>query len=725
MKIRRTRSEDSAPSDIAKSDRDTRRTSVASRRSYTPSNTSAFFQSASRSSRDLMTLAERVHSPPAEQRDKLAKGIRAVLQGNGTTQSPHGAARNLGRSPRSALPNFTFSPISFEWYSPSPSARPRTSEATPIRKLPEILSPMPERPMSSQSRKRFSKILEIEDPNDSARMERPQKSFSCLRPPTLNKVDEAPDNRHSLRSDATVSSIEVGSPVLSEDQEDSGFDPRISQVTSHDKSTIESLLDKHIECLGLQPEPEVVSNDMVSLQDTHMDKLSSEEDTIKLSDLLATVPTRDKSRPMTSSSYRHSSLATLDRQRLRPRRLFASMDAGIPKTIVEHSTPPISASSESKSKASRPSYGWQTLPSMSHLASELSAAIPSLTSGELADVDSSEQQVKFKVRRRSDLSISASVSSQLSKSASSMLTPRKESTPHRRSKSEVLTRQESHRRRRMRIRLKLKTTSKTVGDLVVDGGADFRPKIEAKPVLSKSASTRRGSIKSPVQGYAELSGDSIMPSTTASPRAQSPVIPTRWSSIITAMPEPVKRGAEVIRKASVRTVRSHRSNTSIAAPVITSRLNAPIPRLSSIPRLAPPEFGPPLTSSDLNLSLPYADIPSTIRPTLRETKSFFSDDSSAQRQRSSLRQKLHLHSLRHVLPGSAGHSPLAQSSNGTTVKLSHSCQIRGLKSEEDESILPPDVMGMSEFAYRKRKVLERLKGWWRRQCLSRIHRRRG
>jgi hypothetical protein len=674
----------------------------------TPSTSSVFFPNAARSSRDLTTLAARVHSPPPvsgknkSRKDGISEKTTNIQEE--TVQTP--SDDKMKRSPGSTLPTFAFSPISFEWYSPSPLARPRTSEAAPYRKTPEILSPMPERPMSSQSRKRFSKILEMDDVPDLGR-ERTPKSFSCLKPSKLTKVEEAPDHRLSVISNATA---------------DDGTDgQRISEVTSHDKSTIESLLDKHIECLGLTPEQDVDS-DTTHLQEREVDAMSSGDETIKLSDMLATVPSWKKDRPLTSSSHRHSSLATLERHKLRPRRLFASMDANIPQTISERPTPAYSTTSESLSKASRPSYGWQTLPSISQFASGRSTMMPSLSSGELADVDSSEQ-TKFKVRRRSYLSTSASETSGLSKSASSKLTP-KASTPHRRSKSEVIARQESHRRRRMRIRLKLSTKSRTMGDLPGDAVVNIDTVARTEEIPRKKAFTRHSSIKSPVHGYVELSGDCKLPSRAVSPSVHSPVIPTRWSSIIAAMPEPVKKGAAVIRKASVRTITSHRSNNSIVEPINHSRIDAVLPRLGSIPKLAPPEFGPPLTSSDLNLSLPYAEVPSTIRPTLRETKSFFSDDSSAQRQRTSLRQKLHLSSLRHVLPG-AGHGANSHTPNRAPVKLSHSCQMKTPAEGDEDTTLEMDMLGMSDFAYRKRKMLDRLKGWWRRQCMSRVRRRRG
>ncbi|ETN39242.1 uncharacterized protein HMPREF1541_05465 [Cyphellophora europaea CBS 101466] len=187
------------------------------------------------------------------------------------------------------------------------------------------------------------------------------------------------------------------------------------------------------------------------------------------------------------------------------------------------------------------------------------------------------------------------------------------------------------------------------------------------------------------------------------------------------MPQPRRTDDEIVRKTSVRTHRSQTSNTSVVKPLNSTRLNGPIPRMGSVPQLAPPEFGPPLTYSDLNLSIPYAAVPSTIRPSLRETKSFFSDDSSARRQRKSLKEKLHLHSLRNVVPGSAGTSLIAHTARSNDgIKLSHSCQLKGHKPAANPRELPTDTIPMTDFTYRKRKMLERLKEWWKRQCIQKV-----
>ena len=671
-------------------------------------------------------LAARVHSPAPEMKSHSAL-IGATTPVKSSKQLAPGCAANFEGKHVSnwQLPALSFRPISFAQYSPSPSSRPRTSEATPTRQPLEILSPMPERPMSSQSRKRFSKILGIEDSYDSVGPKPYVKHTFRRQAPVLRRVEEVPDSKRSTFVPGPVSPV---SPVLQGLPPPPGFnqdgtldrDNRISQVTSHDKSTIESLLDKHIECLGLGPESDVSSEDSTSLQNQHIDIHSSTDDTIRLTSMLATAPSWPKNRPWTSSSQQPSSLALSERQRLRPRRLFASMDAGVPQTIIERSTPAYSV--DSIGVRSHPSYGWQTLPSSSILAPLQDFSVSARRSGYVADVDSSEQQTKLKIKRRSQLTTSASTSSQLSDLAAHLTKQRREAAPPRRSKSELVARQTSHRRRRMRIMLRLKTKSRTLGDML---DQDLKQLAHSPTInsLSKGHRKRRSSIKSPVAGYAELSADSILPSSTTLGRGipRSPSIPTRWSSIVAAMPKPVKRSAELVRQVSKRSNRSHRSNTSLVQPINTTRLEYHLPRHGSIPHLAPPEFGPALTASDLNLSIPYADTPSTIKPTLRETKSFFSDDSSARRQRSSLRQKFTLHSLRHALPGPSGTSGLTREiyqTDITGVKLSHSCQMKGRKSFDGQSsAADDDFVPMSDSAYRKKRFIGRIKDWWRRQCV--------
>lgn len=627
-------------------------------------------------------------------------------------------------SPAWQLPTMSFRPMSLTPYSPISSTRPRTSGATPVKMDPEIHSPIPKRPMSSQSRKRLSKILDIDKSNPDTARPRLEEQRTCHGEPELRVVEESPLRRKidgkvlsftpRSVSSAACSSMREGFEITNEN------DVRISQVTSHDKSTVESLLDRHIECLGLQPELDTTfdtseSNDVLAVSQP----TSTDDTTIKLTDILARLPHAPR-RPMTATSQQHSSLTTLDRKAMKPRRLFASMDARVPGTIEEK---PSSALMSGPTRASlRPSFGWQTLPSTSQLRIS-SLGLPSLESGELGDTDTSATRSKLRVKRRSLMSVSPSEDSSLL--ALSLEVPRAEPSYglRKRSKSDLVARQVSHRRRRIKIRLKLKTRSKTTGDLV---SKESERSIGKQPLHRQSRPvlpSRISSMKSPVDGYAELSGDSVPVSQVNlhTQLSRSPPIPTRWSSIIAAMPLPVKRSVEIVRRPSARTQRSHRSNSSIVEPINTTRIHGQITRLGSVPQLAPPEFGPPLTTSELNLSIPYAAAPSTIRPTLRETKSFFSDNSSAHRQRKSLRQKLHLHSLRNMVPSSPGASLIPHTPRPHhRLKLSHSCQMKGREFVEIQDMPGGNTTPMTDLAYRKRKVLERLKGWWKRQCLQKV-----
>ena len=606
--------------------------------------------------------------------------------------------------------------------SPATSKRPRTSEASFSRAQIEIHSPMPKRPTSSQSRRRFSKILDVENADPHVPIRGLAKQSSCIKKPILNMVEESPPKR-MIRADDFSTPVSVCSHAasLAEPGYNSMDDryARISGVTSHDKSTVESLLDRHIESLGLQPDRDEQNGAMGSdrahgLLPDKNDTGTDTSNTIRLTEILANVPVMERDRPATSASQQFSSLGTLDRLAMRPRRLFASMDARVPGTIQEQS---LSLSLEPRQTVgSRPSFGWQTLHSRSGIGNSTIDLAATLTSGQLGDIDTSETKSKMRIKRRSLMSTSVSDASILSSLSSGAIPHPKASDLHKRSKSDMIARQTSHRRRRIRIRLKMKTRSKTTGDLS-----------DSTPIggMSSADSTARGHNNdvpnSPVMGYAELSGDSVQPSFSnlAKRLSQPPSIPNRWSSIIASMPLPGKKSHEVTRKPSMRSHKSHRSNTSIVEPINNTRINRPIPRMGSVPQLGPPDIEPPLTSSELNLSIPYAEVPSTVPPTLRETKSFFSDNSSAQRQKGTLRQKLRLHSLRNMIPVPtlASVTPRRRS---TGVKLSHSCQMKGRPSVDGLDEPRNNTIPMTDFAYRRRKVMEKLKDWWKRQCLQKV-----
>ncbi|RMD44004.1 hypothetical protein DV735_g1106, partial [Chaetothyriales sp. CBS 134920] len=692
----------------------------------TPSSTSVFFANAARSPRDLATLAAGVHLPLKEG-EASPDGIRPDQRSSPATSL---CLANFGGSNTPnwelpELPSMSFTPLAAVQFSQTHSDRPKTSEATPCIRPVEILSPMPSRPVSSQSRKRFSSILELADRH----VKRSTSHLNEQKAGMLNKVEEA---------GATSSSR-----VYNEDVADS--DQRTSQATSQDRSIIDSLLDRHIECLGLGPDVDNTTGDTTdgSRQNVKLDDESSAEETIQLTELLAKAPSWPKDRRWTSHSQQPSSLDAIERQRLRPRSLFASRDVA----LRGDDTP--ACSSDSIDQKPRHSYGWQTLPSSSMLSFLPSTILSSLSSGEIADIDSDGQQPKLKVKRR------LNVSSQLSELSSSPHMAREcsKSGPRQRSRSELVAREESRRRRRIRMMLKVKMNSRTLDTMVqADLTQHAIPDLnEGKPGLDQGST-----LKTPADGYAELSAEAATPSVSGIEGMLSKPwpVPAQWSSIVVAMTDPGKKGSamtdpvkkgsgDISRQASKYSKRSQRSNTSIVQPINSSRITYPLARPRSLPKiappdfgaakLAPPDFGPGLTTSDLNLSIPYADVPSTIRPTLRESKSCFSDDSSIQVSRRNLRQKLTLQNLRHALPGSvtsvAPNEMLPREAN--TVAPSHSCRIKGPQSLDGNAWTAMDdhVVPMSDFAYKKRKVVEKIKGWWQKQCVSKklrpVRRREG
>ncbi|EXJ93035.1 hypothetical protein A1O3_01591 [Capronia epimyces CBS 606.96] len=591
---------------------------------------------------------------------------------------------------------------------------------------------MPQRPMSSQSQKRFSRILEIKD---TFSPEHIIPLFQSQTPSKLNVVNEQPDiqypdlaSRPQSDLESSVSGIPVelqqGNSIVGTACLESNFGN--SQITIHDRSTVESLLDRHIECLGLD-------DDGFSRFEAQSDSglsdaagCSSAESTIKISTIVRELQSHSKLRPATSSSFRHSSLASSERRRLVPRRLFASMDSGVsPQATYEdlRDTSGISLSFAA-TMLRQLSSGWQTLPSSSEPMLVRSATKASLTSGNMGDIDTDPPQTRFKIRPLSERGTSLSETSKIWDDGET-LQPPQTYIKHRRSKSDVLARHASHQRRRMRILLKAKRKSTSLGQIIdINRSEQHLQDPRHGDNWTTENSPEDVAPKSPVAGCVELSAESIVvhPPTTAlsSSLSVSNSVPKRWTSMLASMPEPVKRGIDIVRKASVRTVHSHRSNASVIEPLNSTRMSSQTPRLGPVPQLAPPEFGPPLTSSDLNLSLQLPNPPQTSRPPLRHVQSFFSDDSSAQTSRLQGKKRFDLHSLKTGLTRSSGmlgakHSG-GQHVNG--VELSHSCQMKGQRSFEYPHSPLGDTVPMTDFAYKKRKVLDRFKEWWKRQCMQ-------
>ncbi|KAK5050086.1 hypothetical protein LTR84_004206 [Exophiala bonariae] len=725
--------------DHARDNKDNHRTSSASRRTCGSAHSSAFFVNASRSPRDLTTLAARVHSPILDRRN-YAASISGLVDHNDNLEFDTSVKPSFeDLQSEWTLPSFSFRPLSFSSYTGKLGDRPKTSGDIPTGEPSEILSPMPERPMSSQSRKRFSRILEIEDDYHSSEAKMTHQSLPGQTFRKLTAVEEQVDQQAPERSevcsgdpdhpDSTPYSRNIHSQNDAIARSSSVVGYARAKITIHEKSTVESLLDRHIECLGLDE-----SYSPFEVDDgpgrTVPDR--GTRSTFGLISIPPSATSQIRMRPSTSSSQQHTSLASSERRRLMPRRLFASMDARLPPGAILGDFPgSVSQISSGTSRNYLRSSGWQTLPSTVGHTSEESTKSCSLTSGDMGDLDSDPPPRRFKVNRRSGLTISPSMPSELSRVTEVDSDTGDKNVSHRRSKSDILARQVSHQRRRMRILLK--TQHKVaMADQVMQVRESLRRSEDIPEPLGpdESWTTEESQIEphivSPVLGYAELSAESIAANpatdTTLPSVLLSSSYPTRWASVIAAMPQPVKKGIELVRKASARTVRSHKSNTSIIEPMNSTRQNTLMPHLGSVPQLAAPEFGPPLTSSELNLALKFPGLPAPMRPPLHKVQSFLSDNSSSLLPGSAVKRRFDIHSLRSGVTRSSGvlrHRQPQVHSHGEGLKPSQSWQLKGQKSFEYPQSSGGDTIAMSDFQYRKRKVLERLKDWWKRQCMKR------
>nr|KAK5443109.1 hypothetical protein LTR18_005786 [Exophiala xenobiotica] len=555
------------------------RTSTASRRTVGSPHASAFFPNACRSPRDLTTLAARVHSPVFDEKP----GTRAISD---TVQAGHQPDHNTPSDvndvhaqlqPRWELPSFSFRPLSFVAHATETRERPKTSSAAQHKSTIEILSPMPERPMSSQSRKGFSRIFEIEETfsADNNKVTSTAQTFA-----RLSAVKEQPDLQ-TLEAASAASPESEGDRMSGLDDEDvqpqpadqkhPGINARCNNVTIHDRSTVESLLDQHIECLGLH-------EDATSQFDTSDESEQSEvadeciaNNSVKMSSITLESASYPSFRPTTSSSCQPSSLTSSERRKLVPRRLSSAAE------LIRDVFWAVFFCNNLEHHDGTNFFRLATLPSTSGFASVQSATKASLTSGDLADIDSDPPLNKFKVRRISDMSASTSGSTKKLHEVDGDLSPIKTCAFHRRSKSDIFARQESHRRRRARIRLQAKRKSVSLGHLADDNSDQGQPEtLGADEDWETTESPEDITLNSPLTGYAELSGDSISAQPPTMVSAGSVLLPSsvprRWTSMLAAMPEPVKKSIDVVRKASIRTYSNELTTTTFGVGSSTSAI---------------------------------------------------------------------------------------------------------------------------------------------------------
>jgi hypothetical protein len=720
---------------------DSRRASAVSRRTFPASPSTAFFPNATRNSRDLTSLAARVHSPTPN--STSGKDTEIMDEGGKIDDSKISLSTDKGVSDVWQLPSLDFTPMSFLHYSQGAAERPRSSGPIMRSNRPTIISPTPERPMSSLSRRRFSKILGL-DENGCSPVRGPKelpRSYNSLNVGKLKRVLESPETSYPARYSIPAFSPRNSMIAASSQDNESVGSADHEQGSGCEKSTVESLLDKHIDCLGLRPETasEPLKDQKVLGDDdtqASMASTSRDEDTIKIT-LRRASPSR--LRAQTVSSPNESGTAS-SQQNLVPRKLFSPDDLKEARLAAAQSNPCISKHSLHGSSG-RQSLGWEILASTSHIP--LDDPRPSQRAIEQPQPEPEEESLKGEGKQLAATRFSPSASSRWSGKSDDLYNWNDEVSPKLRSRQRALERQISQRRR-TRMRLKLKRNSQSHGRICASelssAHGSFHtaraPSQDRISVLEPLARQDTGTIEShPTVDAGTHSQHTAQnaPSQQASklsPQVTTPDTPKARSSVVAIATQRVKKSVDVARKMSVKTMRSHRSNVSIVEPLNSTRLSAVAPHLK------PPDLGPPLTPMSMSLNMEFAFPPAAVtRPAgLRATQSFFSDDSSAvQNHRGSLRKRFNLPSLRSVLPSSPrAHSMISvpgRSNQAGPSRLHQSCHLQGLKQQEEEEDYDLyGTPGMSDFAYCRRRMLERVKGWWRRQCVQRklgLRRRRG
>lgn len=625
------------------------------------------------------------------------------------------------------LPSLDFTPLSFLHHSQGATERSRSSGPVMRSNPPTIVSPTPERPMSSQSRRRFSKILGLEE-NDFLLAHDHQDVSRSYKSPSAGRLKMVLET--SVTSYAARYSIPAFSPrnsMIAESTKDNLGSTGHEQGSPCEKSTVESLLDKHIECLGLQPE-------LISEPPEHKDDVSQasaitaskDESTIKI--IVNPLP-RPLKRAQTINSPNVSITESSGQRKLVPKSLFTPNCVAQPRLATAQSSPCVPKLTLHGSSC-RPSFGWNTLASTSNISWDDPILCQQVTTQPEPD---REEKLSAEGTRQFPMALlGASGSSRWSGDSEDLYDWGDRSSPQQRTRQRALERQISQRRR-TRTRLKLKRNSRSQGRICASEISSAHGSFHTARAPSQDRIGTRKSLDeqkiTTVESHNTAGADydsehsarnaSAQQATRCDLPATSPHMPNRRSSVVAIATQRVKQSVDIARKMSVKTIRSHRSNASVVEPLNSTRMSAVAPHLQA------PDLGPPLTPMSMSLNMNFAFPPAgvTAPAGLRATQSFFSDDSSAvQHHRGSLRKRFNLPSLRSVLPSSPRtHSVInvpGRQDQAVPSRLHQSCHMQGLK-QQDEEYEFDGTAGMSDFAYCRRKMLDRVKGWWRRRCVQR------
>lgn len=318
-----------------------------------PESQSTLFSNASRSPRNLAVLVARTHSPSGDENSDVS--LMSIIAGDtAQIRKEESKAPIDGPEVRKdfSLPALAFRPLSLNLN----HSRPSTALESPNQTSFPILSPTPERPASAQSRERFSKILDIDKDPSSRGMCRSScvnnKTTMMAKLETVTEVispSKAPPKPMPDLSTASGPSSERGE--LQDSWNAGQDDPRTSCNMTNDPSTVDSLLEKHIECLGLDLDGQPISESDAESNQSH----DSEVDTIHGSRYFVRASTKGLVKLDTHSRSTTRENHDYDEQ-LIPPRLFAGLDSKS-STGTAMSPKLGMSSSTSQSDATIPSYG--------------------------------------------------------------------------------------------------------------------------------------------------------------------------------------------------------------------------------------------------------------------------------------------------------------------------------------------------------------------------------
>ncbi|KAK5956734.1 hypothetical protein OHC33_002221 [Knufia fluminis] len=724
---RETQSEpDSSMNAADKPEHDMGRNSTNSPRNWPSPSSSTFFTNACRSPRNLTDLAAKAHSPELRE----VGSIDAVAQDHRT---PHDKQQESARSEDYRLPTPKFRPLSFGMI---PESRPSTSPVSIVYGVPEIVSPRPERPTSSQSRKRFSKILDVGQ--NAAIVESYSSGYPMSAAFTkLERVEEAssPNRTPPTASPHTLSTGKTFRKAMTHSSRPASTHDRWSGVTSHDKSTVESLLERHIECLGLKPAESTASNTSIYRAETNHELELIPE--LEVPDIPSTIPSpKQESRPRTDESNRPTSLSSSAQRKLMPRRLFASFgDGKTPEFPLASSESDPRFSLAWTDEKAMPSYGWLPLPSESNLNIEAEKSTQTLLSGDYADVESGRAVERFKLRRHSSPSPTPISKVKTPPSTDQTALGERNRSPCRRSQSDAVAHKETQKHRKLKIHLK--SHQQRIDSPVSDDWVSTDDRSGHSDMELHRLGLTRVPV-SAVDGFAELSGESAnasQQSLTSMSDMPNPKSPDTWSGIVAAMPLPARKPTGLRRKESANTIRSHDSKRTIVEPVNNSRVDSrrtsrDMRPKSSVPRLSTPAFGPAMRVSQFDLSAGYQ-----MKSPRRKQSSFsepmeLSQPSPTQYGRHSMRTRRRFDSFRQLVPSSVRSFTFSPQRGGAHqhqhVTIAHACREERPVSYVEQSSFP-ETVAMSDLTYRKHKLLEKFKEWLRcgRRVLGPKRRRSG